>query len=325
MAAENFVSFEHLVGIYCNDHHYYAVEQVASGGNDNNGVITNPSEIEFINTRIGVVSYEIDLNWCLGGWQSKAENANEKVKVKITPKIGGSAIYNPIEVEIPVTCSKYYLTNLPKYDTKGRIIDWSIEEIELGGQTIQNNRCTITDGKKIRPVLSAQQSRSIITDGTKHTDDLIKVTLTNRFEGTTVASVNKVWYDDNNALGLRSDTYIRLYMRSTKTDNAQWVKYGNDYVFKADNDNSWYYNFTSLPKFDPDGYPYEYAIEELQMTDYTTDMFSSYTNATQNIHAADELISKRMVPSGGTFTDRISGNVVIDGEKLWKDISPVLA
>ena len=322
MAAENFVSFDHLVGIYCNDHHYYAVEQVAKGGTENNGVITNPSEIEFINTRIGVVSYEIDLNWCLGGWQSKAENANKKVKVKITPKIGGSAIngVTPIEVEIPVTCSKYFLTNLPKYNKEGKIIDWSIEEIQLGDVTIQNNRCTITDGNENKTCAVSATEPVYNYGQTKHTDDLIKVTLTNRFEGTTVASVNKVWYDDNNALGLRSDTYIRLYMRSTKTDNAQWVKYGNDYVFKADNDNSWHYDFTSLPKFDPEGYPYEYAIEELEMDDYTTGMYSEYNANTHTL----SVLSGRMVPNGGTFTDRISGRVVIDGEKLWKDISPVL-
>ena len=229
MADENFVSFEHLVGIYCNEHHYYAVEQKVSGGTNNNGVITNPSEIEFINTRIGVVSYEIDLNWCLGGWQSKAENNNKKVNVKITPKIGGSQISDPIEVEIPVTCSKYFLTNLPKYNNEGKIIDWSIEEIQLGNVTIQNNRCTITDGNENKTCVVSATEPVYNYGRDKHTDDLISVTLTNKFSHTTDATVNKVWYDDNNALGLRSDTYIQLWRRRKGT-NVDPTKVGNDYV-----------------------------------------------------------------------------------------------
>ena len=324
MADENFVSFEHLVGIYCNEHHYYAVEQKVSGGTNNNGVITNPSEIEFINTRIGVVSYEIDLNWCLGGWQSKAENNNKKVNVKITPKIGGSQISDPIEVEIPVTCSKYFLTNLPKYNNEGKIIDWSIEEIQLGNVTIQNNRCTITDGNENKTCVVSATEPVYNYGRDKHTDDLISVTLTNKFSHTTDATVNKVWYDDNNALGLRSDTYIQLWRRRKGT-NVDPTKVGNDYVWTPSNNNFWSYTFEGLDKYNAEGFEYEYFIRELEMSDYSTDMFISYTNATQNTHADAELISGRMVPNGGTFTDRISGRVVIDGEKLWKDISPVLA
>lgn len=331
----NFVSFDNLVGLYKNGEHYYAVEQIP-----NSKTSARPSDILFRNTRVGVVSFKVNIDWKVGDWNT--QNPTKNVKVKITPKINGKKIKadgtpiadddtttQPLTItkEIPVSKNEFYLTNLPKYDKTGKIIEWELEEIAIAGENIATassetsptgteSYCTI-DGKKCVVTVS----NTVYTyNNDHHTDDLITVSLTNQFQDEKEATVNKVWYDDNNALSMRSDTYMHLY-RKSKKPGSLIEPYGNKYTFKANNENSWSYTFTKLPQFDDEGYEYDYYIQEMVIDDYTTSQLENNTEIdliTEN--TTEEGVVSRLVPDGGTFVDRISGQVEIKGSKLWQNI-----
>ena len=132
------IKFDKLVAVYKDNNHYYAVEQLHNG----DGTVT------FVNTRIGVVSYEIDLDLCMGGWENTASAEEMNFKIRIKGKVNGSPLkYSGTNTEVSIERKiniqdgqhKYYLTDLPKYDGEGKIIDWEIEEIKFAGKTIGLN------------------------------------------------------------------------------------------------------------------------------------------------------------------------------------------
>lgn len=317
------IKFDKLVAVYKDNNHYYAVEQLHNG----DGTVT------FVNTRIGVVSYEIDLDLCMGGWENTASAEEMNFKIRIKGKVNGSPLkYSGTNTEVSIERKiniqdgqhKYYLTDLPKYDGEGKIIDWEIEEIKFAGKTIGLNsvgeKSFTIDGKNCVVTITAP-SYTYGTDS--HSDDLIKIKLTNRFKGSTSATVNKMWNDDNNALGLRGDTYIQLWYRSKNPNSSTWKQLGGDYVWKATQETEWHYEFSDLDEFDENGYQYEYAIKELPIQDYSSSSYSVFSPST-GIGTLATGLDPNMVPSGGWFVDRLSGEVVIDGKKLWNKISTVL-
>lgn len=325
---EEIVKFDDFTGILKMGEHYYAVEQRVSG----NG--TDPSELEFVNTRIGVVNYKISLDLSMGGWENTAAAEEKNFKVRITGFVGGTQLKyagtdNNVVIErtIPISSGDqdHYLTDLPKYDGEGRIIDWKIEEIEFAGQQITMGTSSGSFTVDGQPCVVSTTDPSYDYGTDRHSDDLISVKITNRFEGTTTATVYKMWYDDNNALSLRSDTYIQLWRR---TNGGAWTQLGGDYVWSSTDLTRWYYEFEGLEKFDSDGYLYEYAIKELDISDYYTSTYASttdYQNGTECALADPyPAVSGHLVPSGGWFVDRLYGEVVINGKKLWHNISTVL-
>lgn len=307
----NFIGFDNLVGVYKDDDHYYAVEQKFDGNNT----------VTFTNTRIGVISYKVELEWLLGDWITN--NPNKYVKVKLIPKVNGAPLKDDndqdisIVKDIPISSavSEYYLTNLPKYNDKGVIIDWVLEEISVADQPVNltTGNCNL-NGHNCDVTVS-HPAYSYGTDS--HSDDLITVKLTNQFSDSTTATINKVWFDDSDILNLRSDTYIKLYRRHKGTSD-DFIPHDNvEYAWSGQGDN-WTYTFTGLPKYDDAGYEYEYAILELPIQDYSTTRYSHYNEQGNN----DELSSlgQNLVPSGGCFVDTLFGKVVIKGEKLWNNI-----
>lgn len=310
LASSNFIGFDNLVGIYKDNDHYYAVEQ----RHDGDGTVT------FVNTRIGVVSYKIDIEWKVGTW--KNNNTDKKIKVKMTPIVEGAPLKDnngqDIHVydEIPVTASQHYLTNLPKYDLEGRIIDWELEEIEIAGKQVNGGTCDL-DGHNCSVNVTSPTYKY---GEDSHSDDLISVKITNQFSGTTPVTINKIWYDDGNKLNMRSDTYIRIYRR-IKGSSGNFGQFTQEFAWYQDGDR-WSYTFEGLPKYDENGDEWEYAIEELEIDDYATSMYANYNTATRT--GTLSTLADRLVPNGGTFVDVLYGEVVIDGKKLWENISSTL-
>lgn len=325
MSSQKIVKFDNLVAVYQDGDHYYAVEQEHSGD----------GSVKFTNTRVGVVSYKVELDWCLGDWVLDNESENKLVEVEITGSVNGHPLKDSenkdvvITEKLPIsTAVKYgYLTNLPKYDGEGKIIDWQIKEITLADVPITSGSCTLDEKTCIVTMTDPSYTYGMkeLENGEEvsdsHSDDLIFVKITNRFEGTTDATVNKMWYDDNNALELRSDTYLQLFYRS---HGGAWTQLGGDYVWSASDLTEWSYTFKDLNEFDEKVYPYEYAIKELDINDYSTSTYKSetdYKNGTEGTVTGEGLGSGNFVPSGGWFVDRLYGEVNIGGPKTWQNVS----
>ena len=348
----NGIRFEKFAGIYksapiggdpkrC---HYYAVSQEYS----EEGVNGAYASLRFINTRIGIVNYEIKFDWVVGSAISDGTIRNVTVRIEGEglPEGGIIKTISPNDlVDIQGADGKnykaFYVFNLPKYDEMGKLIQYSISKLKFNDGTcvvngdtnevdINGNRCKI------------KVSSETITEGNEgKTDDLRSVTITNTFEDSTSITVHKKWADDSNKDNTRTDLFLKLHRHSsaqgaaaqTNTKEYEWRRGEND------GDNEWSYTFADLPKYDEAGYPFTYYV-----TEQTPDRLPGYeqiyiSNATWK-DPEDETITivnpkvyldvnspdflTNVAYDGGTIINRLYGEIVINGEKLWKGVSPLL-
>ena len=83
----------------------------------------------------------------------------------------------------------------------------------------------------------------------------VKVVITNTAGEAQYVSISgeKIWQDNNNAMNLRPESIeVALMLEGTKVDSK---------VIGASED--WSYSFENLPRFDEDGIPYKYTVEEV--------------------------------------------------------------
>ena len=319
---KNPIGFANFVGIYRNANHYYAVQQFPD-------TTSNTNKIKFVNTRIGIVNYEIEFDWKVGNWISS--NEDKKIKIRLTPYYEGQELdVEPVVQEIPISATKkigdnnakYIVTDLPKYDNQGRIINWRLEEITIADKVVTDGSCILKDELDEDVTCTISYTEPVYTNGTDHhSDDIISMKITNAFSGETQITIHKRWFDDSNKDGLRSDIYIKLY----RTDHSgETVSVGNDYEWEfpeEDNNNYWTYTFNGLEKYDSDGYLLTYKVTELSVSNYKTEYYSSYNleDQSSSVKSPDEFVG-----DGGTIVNTIYGEVEVKGLKLWQNISPAL-
>ena len=217
----NFINFQNFAGIYKskplgNDPkrcHYYAVRQVY----DNNGVNGTVGTLHFINTRIGVISYEVQFDWKVGDALKNGDIKSVTISIE-NPAINGGKIEQSVDFTELTPLSNgnyaYYILNLPKYDTNGKLIDYQINELSI---TDGNGISHTVDNTKNEAIIGTDKckvtisSETIIEGAEAKTDDLHRIIISNTFEDETDITVHKRWYDNTNAENTRSDLYIKLH------------------------------------------------------------------------------------------------------------------
>ena len=127
---------------------------------------------------------------------------------------------------------------VPKYDSLGREINYTVDEEELGNKFYQKTGIT-----------------GDMTGG---------YTITNTFEvpdETVSVPVTKVWNDNNNKAGKRPES-VTLKL----TGNGQEYTHELTKEENPENANNWTYTFTRLPKYNRLGNEITYAISEEEIT-----------------------------------------------------------
>lgn len=212
---DNTIIFPNFAGIYNNGNHYYAVEQVWDDDYHVNG---QDGQLVFKNIRIGVVNYKIHFDWKLGGIPVN------QVTIKILDE--NTQKERTVVIENAGSIDDYFILNLPKYDTNGKVIEYKITEINIDGQTVTPNSdgtgsCSLKDNFGDEGTVSVKYEENN-TDYGKYntTDDLRNLTITNKFEGTTDFTVNKQWKDNKNEYKTRPDLYVSLYRYVESTVNT---------------------------------------------------------------------------------------------------------
>ena len=380
----NQIDFSDFAGIYKSASidgdpsrcHYYAVRQEYTEG----GVNDVKGTLRFINTRIGVINYEVLLDWKVGD----AVNSGE-IKT-LTLRISGEGLpngyieqtINPTDEDqldefgnvihpsdlVPVTKDGnqyygYYMLNLPKYDDNGKLINYRVEEIKINGSSLDSDgEVNINAGNHTDHCVVKVSSETITPGPVARSDDLHTIVITNKFKDSEQISVHKRWIDNDDADNTRSDLYIKLYRLSEKPGSTPVQLPGDkdgEYRWEQEADdtaNYWTYIFDDLPRYDGDGYHYTYFVQEQEperlpgyLQEYESnagyDDNGNYIDNPKVYLTEEELLDDVMKDydddpdtnsryvnvafDGGTIVNRLYGEVVINGEKLWKNVSSILA
>ncbi len=347
LTEQNFIKFADFAGIYKSKPlgdgsdpkrcHYYAVRQVYTPG----GVNGADGTLRFINTRIGVISYEVQFDWNVGDALTKDSEGNSQISsVTLTVSYTGTngetvlieQLITPDKLlQLPNGNYAYYLLNLPKYDLDGKLIDYTIKEIKINDSPVTNGEVNVgSDHCKVTV------SSEIITEGSEaKSDDLHTIIISNTFEDKTNTTVHKRWVDNSNAEYTRPDLYIKLYRVSENPaalKNAdgtpkeeqvgkeyKWVKDATDTL------NYWTYLFEDFPKYDSDGYKYTYYVKE-QEPERMPQYKQEYSNIANNpdVYVDANSLRTDVAYNNGTIINRLYGETTVNGEKLWKNMAGML-
>ncbi len=321
----NAVKFNNLVGIYNDGHYYYAVEHVTS---------SDQRTINITNTRIGVVNYCVNFDWIVGDWLKIGDP--KTVKVRVAGTVGGRNVITysgDFNIDGNSNDQKYYIKNLPKYDDKGRIINYTLTEVEIDGRTVSGETCMVESD-----ILGENETCVVtVADGdyqngtSNHTDDMMNVTITNQFSAVTSFSIKKQWADHDGP-EVRPDIYIKLNRAidgSAKVptqNNSTPGQIESDYSLVRNDKYNWTYTYSGLEKYNGQGYRYVYCANELAVSgDYKTEYLNDSANENDKKHwgRPSDNDKKRYAYSGGTIKNTVIGTVIINGEKLWKKIDPI--
>lgn len=294
--------------------------------------------LSFINTRIGVISYEVQFDWNVGDAFKEVEDSRISevtITVSYTGKNGETKL---IEQKITKDMLQkldngnyaYYLLNLPKYDIDGKLIDYKIKEIKINDSTVSDGVVNVGDDR-----CKVTVSSETITEGAAaKSDDLHTIIISNTFEDTTDTTVHKRWIDNKNAENTRPDLYIKLYRVSEnpkerdEKDTPKVEQVCKEYKWvrgEAENNtiNYWTYTFEGFPKYDSEGYRYTYYVREQEparMPQYRQE----YSNIASNPDVYTAAPYADVAYNNGTITNRLYGETVINGEKLWQNMAGML-
>ena len=136
---------------------------------------------------------------------------------------------------------EYTFTDLPKYDSLGNEIEYTVEELDTGN---------IFYTKENSNVAGNMTQGYVITNTFQVPNEKVEIPVT------------KVWADNNNEAGKRPSS-VTLKVTGNGQTYRQEVNSNN---IGSDN-NTWTYTFTELPKYDSNGNEIEYTIDEEELTE----------------------------------------------------------
>lgn len=198
----------------------------------------------------------------------------------------GSAI---IKMDLPADgtgkTAAYYFSNLPKFDTAGTIVRYTVEEGLRNADgtfiSFEDYRASATPDQALLTALNNWSMSISQTGYTSAIDikdpnlaedkdvDYQEMTATNQLVGTKEASWHKLWKDAYRYdLNQRPDIYLDIYRvvhTSASGSDVQIELYQADYRWTAqegDGTNSWTATITGLPKYDEYGYEITYYAVE---------------------------------------------------------------
>lgn len=194
-----------------------------------------------------------------------------------------------IEMDLPADgtgkTTNYYFSNLPKFDTAGTIVRYTVEEgLQYQDGTFisfEDYRASETSDQALLTALNNWSMRISQTDYKSAIDmveanseadkdvDYQEMTANNRLVGTKEASWHKLWKDAYRYdLNQRPDIYLDIYrvVHTSASGSAVQIElYQADYRWTAKEDdgtNSWTATITGLPKYDEYGYEITYYAVE---------------------------------------------------------------
>lgn len=158
----------------------------------------------------------------------------------------------------------YEFSDLEKYDENGKLIEYSIKEVEVEGYKSEN-------------------------------DTTNSYNLINTLTGETEAKVTKKWIDNSNAYGTRPESIIVKLLA-----NGEII---SSYEVKEDNEGNWEYEFKRLPKYDANGILISYTFDEEYVDSYEKNIDESLlTN--KLVGKTDVKITKIWKDNGNAYETR---------------------
>ena len=270
-----------------------------------------------------------------GNWLPIYTDKNQSQKLTGTV----SSDNKSVTVNVPKGGANESLTvvfyGLPKYTGAGDVVHYTVTEQLTGSHDFYTNSMSEDD----------------YTVGKLHFHDVQGFKATNRRSGTTSATFYKKWKDEyvNDEIDQRPDIYLTLYRVASGKQGAkpEQVPGYVQYLWKAREEdpstNASEYEqkctIDGLARFDSDGYEYAYYATEQMSSDgeslgYGDVTFSDEYNRVED---EDDLVinvetgvpanpeddnvkgTGYALKSGGTFTNALTGNITVNGIKLWQN------
>ncbi len=255
-------------------------------------IITNSFEVprEVIHLTVNKVWEDNDI---------QANRRPESIVFNVKAKNGNNN--NPEEVlytyELDVaTENSYTFTGLPKYNSRGDEIQYTVEEQEKNPGDLHfytTNVGEITDVTD-----SEMQTRGLVTAEYNK-----QITITNTFQkpdDTTEVTVTKVWNDNNNEAQKRPESINLQLKNGNETVKEQVVNVSNAVTGDT---NTWQYTFTDVEKYNDDGQEIAYTVDE---TEVNNNDLQFYTKKLEGTTVTN------------TFTQDTT-KVEIPVKKIWED------
>ncbi len=238
-------------------------------------------------------------------------------------------------------------TGLPKYDEKGKLIEYSVKEGSIlaasGTETIE---CSVIGGyamvhghRYVSEVTREEyQHGSVDSDTEKgagtypETGDVIPYSITNRRQQQIQNfTIHKIWKDDGARRSKRPDIYFELW----KEENGN-LKLMEEYIGRerkeknvANPEYHEVYVFDDIPRYTADGNEINYyAIERTHVANtlYSGISYDASPEAdgTFSMEAWENYRQKEkyetMIPNNGTVVNIRSGETVVSGRKIWENM-----
>ena len=227
---------------------------------------------------------------------------------------------------------------LPKYDAQGAVIPYTASETGIrlqGGSFVPfgpDNSVTLPGVGRIVKSFS----KTGYTVGSKHTGDEMSYLATNTRRESDTLRVNKVWRDEGNPKASRPDISLILARVSAAAPEA-----APEVITNAQRDwntglDQWFWecDFGVLPRYDAQGYAYEYRVTEHIAQTGLYYSITYYKEGTQPIPDAGAVSSENIFAiigddayaradfdgEQGTVINTIQRKLTINGVKLWEHI-----
>ena len=201
-------------------------------------------------------------------WEdTEAQKVHRPENIKIVVKAGETVVgQQTITTEENKTVT---FEELPKYDSNGNAISYTIEEQE------------VTEG-----------DLNFYVPSTRIDEETGKVVITNTFtlpEDTTNVTVTKIWEDANNVNGKRPESIIIKLLKGEQKIASQTVTGGIT-------EDTWEHTFTKLAKYDENGNENIYTVDEEQVNEndllYYTKTINQETKEITNTYIVNASIRK---------------------------------
>ena len=312
------------------------------------------NELTVVNRRVGTINLSVTKKWLDGDDedQNRPDDVTLAVRavsdgyssdsiiidetdgtVTVKDAIGGSGVHEiqdkdgiktgAVQALTPEDGITYEFYNLPKYDALGRVIHYTVEERGL----------------------MAPYRGSLVKTGydASFADDTQKMELTNKRSDTKTPVFHKIWKDQYNyETGRRPDIYFTLYSATRDTDGSYVVEEVKPYPNRTwvhTSNMEWSCVFDGgLPRYDENGFEiFYYATEGSQVNmaafDYLPEEF--YTDAGLLTKSEKYAVNDgsgyklsdtagddgfQILPEDGCFVNRIQKNIIVSGQKVWKNI-----
>lgn len=267
---------------------------------------------------------------------------------------------NPVDsvqlLDLTQSEQSLYFWNLPKYDSNGASVRYTVREI-----FVDQYGTEVTDLTKYPDLAEIWEEYTQTTQegpyivGENHALDTQDFTLTNKLDDTTNASWYTLWLDEfSYTEGSRPDIYLNIYARTHNADGStqtQLVIRNYRWEFEEYQDNPeisqqnfWKCTIENLPEYDSFGYEIDYfAVMQSVVsasdfdylpTSYAPDAATNNSNvfATSGLiwdNTYEDLIvnvgeasgeANYALLSGNTFVNTIYDTITVSGEKLWTNL-----